>query len=362
MERSKGKIATREFIAIVTLTIGAKMTDDTPAILYEKFSNAAWIAIISIGIFSVVPIWLLIKVFNRYKDKNLIEIVLYLLGKPFGYFVLFCLLVIGSVAITIDSSIYTDIVGTMYFSETPTIVLYAILMATCAFGAKRGLEQIGSFAWSILFWIKLSLFLALLLTFFQGKLDFIFPLFGRGVDEIMHGGISNLSIFADFLFLTLIVPFAVNHAEFKKAIWISLCIVTVELAIALIAFVALFDYEPVKMLNYPFHEAIRYIQLEFLPNIEALFFPFWLLALFIRFSFYLYLIALLFGGLFKIKEFEYLIPSLATLFVLLGIIPENPTFSIFHFRDPFLKMVTPVFILLPCLLWVMSKIKGNIKV
>ena len=43
---------------------------------------------------------------------------------------------------------------------------------------------------------------------------------------------------------------------------------------------------------------------------------------FIRFSAFLYLSALMFGHLFKIKDFEFLIPSLATIYLLIGIIPE----------------------------------------
>ncbi|KZE69033.1 hypothetical protein AWM68_01835 [Fictibacillus phosphorivorans] len=361
MEKSRGKIGIREFVAVVILTIGTKMADDTPAILFEQMENAAWMGPLLIGALSIIPLYFLTNVFTKYKGKNLFEVTLYLLGKPVGYCVLFFLWVIGGIAITIDSSIYTDIIGTMYFNKTPTLVLYAILMGICAYGAKKGLEQVGSFAWSVLFWIKVSLFLALFLTFRQGNMDFIYPFFGPGKWEVLKSSASNLSIFADFLFLSLIAGFTASPAVFKKGIWISLVIVTIELSISLLSFVVLFDYEPVKMLNYPFHETIRYINLEFLPNIETLFFPFWLVALFIRFSFYLYLNALLFGGLFRVKDFEYLIPTLATLFVFLGMIPETPTFSIFDFREPFLKMITPIFFLFPCLLWVMSKAKGDMK-
>ena len=46
------------------------------------------------------------------------------------------------------------------------------------------------------------------------------------------------------------------------------------------------------------------------------------MAAFIRFAAFLYICALMFGHLFKIKDFEYLIPSLATIYLLIGIIPE----------------------------------------
>lgn len=249
----------------------------------------------------------------------------------------------------------------MYFTKTPPFIVYIVLMCTCAYGAKKGLEQIGSFAWIVFFGIKVSLIFALILTFSQGNLDFIHPFFGPGEWEIVKSSTSYTSIFADFLFLGLIAPYIAGKNGFKNGIYISLVVLVIEISVAMLAFIVLFDYEPVLMLNYPFHETIRYINLGFLPNIETFFFPFWLIATFIRFSFYLFLNAQLFGEIFNIKEFSYLIPSIAIVFVFIGLIPETPTFSFFIIRQTFLQFLTPLFILFPILLLFVSKWKGDLK-
>jgi spore germination protein KB len=89
--------------------------------------------------------------------------------------------------------------------------------------------------------------------------------------------------------------------------------------------------------------------------------PFWLIASFVRFSIYLYVNAILFGHLFRIRHFEYLIPSIATLIVFLGMIPESPTFTIFDLREKLLLIATPLFFFLPCLLWLVAQLKGEFK-
>ena len=134
-----------------------------------------------------------------------------------------------------------------------------------------------------------------------------------------------------------------------------------QATVGLAAFVMLFDFTSVTMLNYPFHEAIRYINIGFLTNVETLFFPFWLISLFVRFSVYLYINAILFGALFKIKHFEYVIPALATLYLFIGLIPENPTYTIFQLREDFVVLASPLFVFFPFILWIMSKIKGDFK-
>ena len=71
-------------------------------------------------------------------------------------------------------------------------------------------------------------------------------------------------------------------------------------------FICLFDTSVAGM-GYPFHTAIRYISFgTFLPILKSYSFPIWLMAAFIRFAAFLYINALMFGHLFKIKDFEYL--------------------------------------------------------
>jgi len=127
------------------------------------------------------------------------------------------------------------------------------------------------------------------------------------------------------------------------------------------AYVMLFDYNGVKLLNYPYHETIRLIELGFITNVESMFFPFWLIATFLRFSFLLYISAFLFGGIFKIKQFEYTIPTLGTIIVFLGLIPETPVFNFTSNREIFLNISTPIFMVFPLLLWISAKIKGDSK-
>jgi spore germination protein KB len=361
MEDSKGKIGIKEFIAIIILSIGTKLTDDTTVILYKHMENAAWMSPIIICALSLIPIYLLIKVLSIYENKNLADVITHLFGRFFGFFILSILWFILFFALTIDSAVYTDIISTMYFDNTPAIVIYALLIAVSTYGAKKGIEHIGSVAWSVIFWIKFSLLAALILTLKQGEFLFLFPIFGNGLWEVVKESSLRSSINADFLYLGLIFPYLKSKKDFKKGTWIALGIIMTELSFSLAAFVMLFDYKGIQMMDFPFHETIRYIEVGFLENIETFFFPFWLVASFIRFAVYLYLTAILFGSLFSIKNFEHLIPSIATLVVFLGMIPENPTFAIFHLRENLLLFTTPIFILLPCLLWLAAKLKGEFK-
>lgn len=361
MIEPKGKIGIKEYFAIVILIIGTKVQDDTPALIYQSLKNAGWMSTIIIGGISSLLILLLLNVLTRYKGKSFIDIIYHVFGKYVGYMMLFILWIISSGAIILDTAIYTDIIHTMYFTRTPSLLIYALLMAVCAYVAKKGLEQIGSVSWIVIPYVKVAVWIALILMLVQGTIAFLFPLFGPGVWEITKESALRSSILIDFLFLCLLTPYIRRLKDFKKGTWLGLLYITFQATVGLAAFVLLFDYKSVEMLNFPFHEAIRYIHLGFIANVETLFFPFWLISVFVRFSVYLYVCALLFGALFKIHQFEYAIPALATLFLFIGMIPDSPTFTIFRLREDLIVLSTAFFAFFPILLWVMSKIKGDFK-
>lgn len=361
MDKTQGKIGGRELFAIVILTIGTKLADDTPSVLYEGGNSAAWVVILIIGLISIFPIYFLTKVITCYRDKNLFDIIMHLFGNYIGFFVLMILWLILTYLIAGSSAVYTDIIGTMYFTKTPPVIIYGVLMTVAAYGAKKGLEHIGSTAWFTLAWIKISLFIVLIITLLQGEVSFLFPILGQGGWDIVEKSIKNTTVFIDFLFLGLIATSVKSTKVFKKGIWIGFFFIAIEFALALVGYVMLFDYASVQMVSYAYHETLRYVQLGFVTNVESIFFPFWLVAAFIRFSVYLYLSALLFGALFKIKEFNYIIPTLATLIVFLGMIPETPIFNMRDIREKLFYFTTPLFFLLPFTLWLTAKFKGEFK-
>ncbi|MEH7384026.1 GerAB/ArcD/ProY family transporter [Bacillus sp. JJ1521] len=326
MEQSRGKIGIREYVAIVILVIGVKLSDDTPIILVRSLSNAYWMAPLVIGLVSIIPIYLTIKVITAYKNKNLHDVILRLFGKYIGTFLSCILLLTFFLALTYDSAIYVDIIGTMYFSQTPYLMIYFVLMIVCAYCAKKGIEHIGTVSWLVLFYIKFSLFISLILALKESSLAFIFPIFGPGYVDVIKVSTTHISLFGEFFFMGLIAPYIVSAKAFKKGTWIAFGIIVIELTLAFLIYLFAFDYEGLKMLDYPYQELIRLIRFGFLTNIETFFFPFWIIASFIRFTVYIYLISIFLGGICKIQTFEYLAPTIATIVVIFGMAPEAPTY------------------------------------
>jgi spore germination protein KB len=362
MNNSGSRIGIREYVGMLLLIIGVKLSDSTPSLYFDSLKSAGWMGPLIGGLLSVIPLYFLIKVFSAYEAKNLHDINIRLFGKYVGFMLSFIFWVYGSIVVAVDSRSYVDIIATLYFVKTPTTVIFIVLMAACAYTAKKGIQQLSSLSWIVLSYGKITLMIALLLILKDAHTFAIFPLWGPGFKEVVIESSLKSSLYGDFFYMGLIYPFLASKKVFSKGSWIALAFLTTEITISFVLYLFMFDYRPASLLTYPFHEVIRYISVgNFLTSLDTFFFPFWLVASLVRFSVYLYLNALLLGNLFKIKQFEYAIPIVASVFFIVGMIPETPSFTIFKLRDPLYQVFTPAFIFFPILLWVMAKLKGDFK-
>lgn len=361
MEKSTGKIGIKEYVSIILLVVAVKNSDGTTAVLFESTFNSYWMIPLLIFALMVIPLYLLMKVITLYKDKNLHDCIVHLFGKYIGNVISFVLLLIGLFILVTDSAAYVDIIGTMYYSETPNIILTAVLLTASSFIAMKGIEALGTISWAVLFYLLTGLFLSLLLALQDGSLSFIFPLLGNGAWNVMKESTAHVSFFAEYLFIGLLAPAVTSARAYKKGTFIGLGIATIILSYSYLTYLFVFDTKGMEMVSYPYHELIRVVRLGFLTNLESFLFPFWIVVTFIRFSFHLYIMALLFGGIFRITNFKYTLPSLSAIVLMFGMAIENPSLTVFFMRDKLLVNASFIFLVLPCLMWLIAKIKGEFK-
>ena len=361
MKQQQGKLGIREYVSMIILMIGAKVTESTPFVLYSKLQNAAWMVPIITGAIFFIPLFLLIKTLALFKNRNLFDVIQQLFGKYIGFIICLFIFAINSLAISADSREYTNIIRSFYFTTTPTLVIYAILLFVCAYGAKKGIQHIGSISYLVIFYVVLSFYLVLVLSMQDSQINAIFPIWGPGKLAILKESARSLTLFADFFIVTILITYITSYKDFRKATWGALVYLIITLSVATLAYICLFD-TTLKGTAYPFHTLIRYISFgTFFANIETVFFPVWLLSTFVRFAAFIYINAMMFGHLFKIKDFEYLIPSLTTIYLLIGMIPESTFDTSLGFKAPIRDIVGPTFAVLCIILWLVALCKGEFK-
>lgn len=361
MKQQKAKLGIREYAAIAILMTASKATEDTPMMLYSHVNTAAWMIPILSGAIFFIAYSLLIKTFTLHQEETLFDLIQRQFGKHLGWIICLLIFVINSGAISFDSRTYTNIIGTIYFTTTPKLIIYAIFMFVCAYGAKKGIQHVGSVSYTMIFYVLASFYLVLLICAQDINPYTMFPLWGTGAKEVLKESLSRVTLFADFFILTILVPYVTSFKDFKKSALLSYFYVIFHLSIAILIFILLFDVMLIDTV-YPFHASIRFISIgRFLTNIETLFLPIWLMGAFIRFSAFLYINAHMFGRLFNINDYEYLIPALAAIYLLIGMIPESALEVALNFKQMSQFISGPFYVMLSFLIWVIALIKGEFK-
>ncbi|WP_138419210.1 GerAB/ArcD/ProY family transporter [Aquibacillus sediminis] len=355
-------LKTKELLAIILLFIGVKMSDSTAAMFSQHAQNAYWLIIVVSLLVMLPPFFLLLYLLRKFKDKNLIELIEHLLGNFIGKFTGFTIFLLSFALMILDSRNYVEEIKLLYFPESPTASIFYIFIAVCFFGAKRGFETIGVTSWIILPFIKISMFFLGFLILGQITWYRIFPIFGNGLDVILTQGIKKASIFSEFIILTIAYTSFRNTKIFQRGSKIGFALVSFELVFFFLLYALIFDYNSIEKLAYPYHDITQFVNFgDFFTNVETFFMVFWLSAAYLRFIIYLYLIAMIFGYVFNVKEYETLLLPLGFITVTLGLLTENAVINELYLRETLLTISTPVFVLLPVLLWLTALIKGDLK-
>src|SRR4051812_34897628 len=277
MKQQLGKLGIREYIAIIFLMIGAKATEDTPTALYKVVQSSAWMIPILTGVFFVIPLFLLLKTMSLFQGKNLFEVIQKLFGKYIGFIVCLMIFFITLFGVSFDTRTYTEIIGSLYFETTPRVIIYALLMFICVYGAKKGIGPIGSVAYLVVFYVIISLAITFLLSQQDSEIQAIFPIWGTGKLELLKESTLRFNLYSDFIIAALLIPYMKSNKDFQKGTWLSFIFVIIQLSISIFIYLCLLD-QTFGSTGYAFHTLIRYISFgKFLANIEIFFLPVWLM-------------------------------------------------------------------------------------
>jgi spore germination protein KB len=354
----KDQVGFRESFAIIVIIIGTKSTDMSSVLLFADGLNAAWMIVIGSFLLTLPSLIILNSVLKKYHSKNILEITQLTLGKPLAFIIAFILLFFTLINTATDSRSYLTQLITMNFPNTPLFILYLCFLTICIWGAKKGWESIASISWMAFPYLIIALGILFFLMLKEASFARIFPLFGTGKWEIAKASFKYSTLFGDAIIFAMMYPFVKDHKTYTRSLFSALLFAVFIMVLMYLSYVWMFDYRSVDKITFPFNEAIRYVSLgRAITNVETFFITFWLIAVFIKFTFYIYLVCKIFGFVFHIKEFEHTIVPITFLILMIAMIPENNEVNVFVTRTFTLVYFKYLLLFLPPLLWIATKLR-----
>jgi spore germination protein (amino acid permease) len=316
----------------------------------------AWISVIVAVLLGALIIWFQTYLGGLYPDKTYVEIIRDLLGKWLGgfinaNFILLCLIGTAQIVWYVG-----DFFTTQFMPETPSYAINTLFVTVVVIALLYGLEAITR-AFEIFIYLILPLFaLSMLLLIPNIKVDYLLPVFEKGITPILKGSLPLLE-FAVIPVILLNMIYPVNVKDIKKA---KKAIFKGYLTGMLLSFVLtimcglVLGSDITANSRFTVFLLTKEINLaNIFSRMEALIVIVWLLAIFNSTIFYFYPVVLGLSQLLKLKDHKIIILPLGLIItVLSGFIYTNVPYEIswdsivwFPYISTF-GIVTPVVLLI----------------
>lgn len=291
---------------------------------------------------------------TRFPGLTLVEYAQQLIGsvpaKVLSFIYLWAFLWVAAV----DLRIYSEVLVTAFFPETPLVVLAAAMAFVSSYAAYAGIEVIGRNSDFIFPVFTAAIIASLIVAAPHVRLSRLQPVLARGIKPVLIGSITPMAITLQVPVITIIGPSVLRPTRvIQTVIWALAGSHLILLAASLVT-VGVLGAEPAARSVFPFFRMIRAVRAsEFLERFEALVVLPWGLGMFVGLCTSLYCLAKGVSEVFGLTDYRPLLGPMVAVCLTLCINSFDDMAQLSAFFQP--EIAGPYALLLmlspPAVLW-----------
>lgn len=319
-----GKFGVHETIALLAITLSAKVFFSSPSVVASKVGTAGWYMTLISAFVAFLATVLLIKLLSIYPNKTLMEIYEIVYGKVVGKILSFILFTSILFNVAIDSREFIEIMKVYDLPQSPSSYLLILLFMVIGVLAYWGLEAIARFSKLMAFFLLFAYISVLILSVKLYEPHRLFPILGYGLDKTILTGIQRSSVYGEIIIIGVIISSLHGIKQAKRAAYLSLLISASIIATALLAFTLVFPYYTGEELAAPIYLMVSLIEYgDFIQRIEPLYFFIWNISTVISVAALFYVSIIMYAFIFELDDKRPLILPLGIIVIFLALIPQN---------------------------------------
>lgn len=254
----------------------------------------------------------------------------------------------------VDLRIYSEVLVTAFFPETPLMVLAAAMALVSSYAAFAGIEAIGRSSDFILPAFAGALIASLIVAAPHVRICRLEPVLARGLKPVLVGSITPMTITLQVPAIAFVGPSVLRPRQMIRTVVWALTASHLLLLAASVVVVGVLGAEPAARSVFPLFRMIRAVRAsEFLERFEALVVLPWGLGMFVGLSTSLYCLAKGASEVFGLTDYRPLLGPLVVICLTLCINSFDNMAQLSAFFRPeiagpyaFLLMLSP-----PAVLW-----------
>lgn len=257
------------------------------------------------AIIGIIPLLILIKIFNYKPELNINEKNIQLFGKIIGniinivlilFFIFFGIIIMWNLI---------NFIGSQYLYKTPGIYISIMFAISFLYISYKDINVISRVS-NILFYTSILIFIISFLGLAnQVKFDNILPFLEHGLKGPLIGGLAHVAYTIFPLFILLIIPknSIRDNNKINKKILLFYLIANASKIIVIIFLISIFGIDLATLYEYPEYVILRRISTQgFFQRFESILAIQWIFDIFIMLTLIFYYIKTSFKDVFKVKN------------------------------------------------------------
>lgn len=250
-----------------------------PQLLCRRIGSAAWISSLISGILFLVFVCVILKLYDRFENLNIIEIAR-MLGGNVGKWICTVVILIPLIfkgAITLRLAADTINLITPY--RIPSLLTAFLVGVVMIVSAYRGVEGVARLHALMVPVILLALVIVGLASMNSYRFTNLFLFWGLGQKKVWSEGVTLFSVYTDAIYIFLLYPYVKSRKIYRRACIGGVCIAVFVQSAVMLGYVLSTQYPENAELFMPVYQVSRIINLSGgSQSIEAIFYPVWIVA------------------------------------------------------------------------------------
>ncbi|WP_404451295.1 spore germination protein [Virgibacillus necropolis] len=354
------KISDREImITVPSYVIGVVILTLPRDLAAATTSADGWIAILGVGLFAVLFIWLLAKLMIGFPNQSFFTFASSIFSKPVAIvtFLLFAVIWLNVTAIEVRQ--IADISKLYLLDKTPVELIglcFLLVVVYAVSGSRAGLFRLNMLFLPIILFVTL-----IVLVFNIGEFDpnQLLPMFKTDSQGYLEGMYTGMTIYSGFIIVLFYVGLVDHPKKTPKKAAIGMCIPLVLYLMLYILCIGVLGNSVTANLLYPTIELAKSVEIPggFFGRFESIFFVIWIMAIFNTTTMAFDVAVLSLSSIFKHTKKIKIIFILAPIVYSISMLPQDKL-ELTSFGSIVFNTALIYSLFIPLMLFVVAKLRG----
>ena len=210
------KIGNFQAIALILIIIVNHLLLETPKNLIAQTGTDTILNMIYVFFLSIIFVFVLIKLFNNFKGKDILDVSEFLGGKILKVIVGIIFIAYFSLILSTTIRVIVQNLQIIYFDNLHICLLTLIILSTIAIVYKFGSSTVIRCNSIIAPIAAVAILIIAFSNISDFSLDRIYPILGFGAKELFITGASNIFAYSGLAILFFIMPMLKDTNDYKK--------------------------------------------------------------------------------------------------------------------------------------------------